>query len=82
MNILNKIDPPIDYHGQELAKKLFYLIIYLGYAISLAVGIVLSDLKYTLYFGVLTLILSVLVVVPAWGIYRKNPLRFVKQKKD
>lgn len=82
MNIFDKLDPPIDYHGQELATKLFYVIIYFGYAFSLAVGIVLSDLKYTLYLGVLTLALSIIVVVPPWRFYRKNPLKFVKEKKD
>ncbi|KAF9762638.1 Signal peptidase complex subunit 1 [Nosema granulosis] len=82
MNILNKIDPPIDYHGQELSKKLFYLIIYLGYAISLVIGIVLSDLKYTLYAGILTVILSFIIVVPSWSMYRKNPLKFTKEKEE
>lgn len=82
MNLLNKIDPPIDYHGQELAKKLFYLIIYLGYAISLGVGIIKSDLKYTLFAGILTVAICFVIITPSWRFYRKNPLKFVKVKNE
>ncbi|EOB14783.1 hypothetical protein NBO_16g0068 [Nosema bombycis CQ1] len=82
MNLLNKIDPPIDYHGQELAKKLFYLIIYLGYAISLGVGIIKSDLKYTLFAGIITVAICFVVITPSWRFYRKNPLKFVKVKNE
>jgi signal peptidase complex subunit 1 len=81
MDLLNKIDLPIDYHGQELSRKLFYVIIYLGYAFALITGIALSDLKYTLYLGILTVSIVVVVCVPSWSFYRKNPLKF-KDKQN
>lgn len=75
------MDPPIDYHGQELSRKLFYVIICIGYACSLVTGIFLSDLKYTLYLGILTILIVSFVCVPSWSFYRKNPLKF-KSKKN
>lgn len=81
LKFLEKIDPPIDYNGQELSKKLFYLLISIGYTISLITGVYLEDLKYTLILGIVTVFILFLVCVPSWRFYRKNPLKF-KDKKD
>ncbi|WUR04906.1 signal peptidase complex subunit 1 [Vairimorpha necatrix] len=79
MNILNKLDQPIDYHGQELSRKLFYVIIYIGYTFSLLTGILYNDLKYTLFLGLITVACVFLTCVPSWKIYRKNPLKFTRK---
>lgn len=81
LKFLDKLDPQIDYHGQELSKKMFYLLISIGYTISLITGVFFQDLKYTLFLGILTVFILFLVCVPSWGFYRKNPLKF-KEKKD
>ncbi|AFM97926.1 hypothetical protein EHEL_030290 [Encephalitozoon hellem ATCC 50504] len=84
-SLLSKIDPPIDYVGQKLASDLMYLIFGVGYTAALIVGVLLNDLVYTMYISVGTLVVSVVVVVPSWGFYRRNPLKFrppVKDKKE
>lgn len=74
--LLAKLDPPIDYVGQDLASKLMYLIFGIGYALALVSGIVFNDLIYTVYLGAATVAISFVVVVPSWRFYRKNPLKF------
>ncbi|KAG5859297.1 microsomal signal peptidase [Encephalitozoon hellem] len=84
-SLLSKIDPPIDYVGQKLASDLMYLIFGVGYTAALIVGVLLNDLVYTMYISVGTLVVSAAVVVPSWGFYRRNPLKFrppVKDKKE
>ncbi|ADM11174.1 uncharacterized protein Eint_030300 [Encephalitozoon intestinalis ATCC 50506] len=84
-SFLSKIDPPADYVGQKLASDLMYLIFGVGYTLGLIVGVVLNDLAYTMYISIATLIISIIVVVPSWRFYRRNPLKFrapVKDKKE
>ncbi|KRH95203.1 Signal peptidase subunit [Pseudoloma neurophilia] len=71
---------PIDFYGQALAKKLIYIIFFIGFTISLLIGILLNDLKYTLFLGIATAIFSVFVVVPPWPIYRRNMKEFQTKK--
>lgn len=85
VSIISKLDPPIDYVGQSLASKLMYLIFGVGYTAALIAGIMSNDLTYTVYFGVATIAISFIVVVPSWRFYRKNPLKFrnpAKAKKE
>jgi signal peptidase complex subunit 1 len=82
---LKKVDPPIDYAGQILARRLMYLIYIVGYALALAAGIALNNLIYTCYVGLATFAVSLVVVVPPWKFYRRNPLKFrkaVSEKKE
>lgn len=80
-NLCEKLDPPADYVGQMLATKLMYMIYTVGYTLSLLAGIIYNDLVYTLYIGIGTFIVSLIVVVPPWKIYRKHPLKFRKPQK-
>jgi len=79
MNIFEKFNPPIDYHGQELSMKLFYVLIYIGYFFSLITGILYNDLKFTLLLGIFTVCIVFFICVPSWRFYRKNPLKFEKK---
>ncbi|AFN82648.1 hypothetical protein EROM_030275 [Encephalitozoon romaleae SJ-2008] len=84
-SLLSKIDPPIDYVGQKLASDLMYLIFGVGYTAALIFGVSLNNLVYTMYISITTLVISAIVVVPSWGFYRRNPLKFrppVKDKKE
>lgn len=84
-SLVTKLDPPIDYVGQNLASKLMYLIFGIGYTMALIAGIAFNDLTYTMYLGITTIAVSIIVVVPSWKFYRKNPLKFrapVKIKKE
>lgn len=75
-SLLLRIDPPIDYVGQRLASTLMYLIFGVGYSVAFACGVLLNDLAYTMYIGGATLAVCAIVVVPSWGFYRRNPLKF------
>lgn len=81
----SRFDPTIDYTGQSLSEKCMYTIFILGYTLSFVSGIVLGDLKYTLYGAIGTFLVSFLVIVPAWPFLRRNPVKFmevVKHKED
>lgn len=80
--IKKKVDPPIDYVGQELASNLLNIMFIIGYGLSIIVGYLLQDLKYTLIITVITIVTCFLTVVPAWPFYRRNPLMFVRVKNE
>lgn len=82
MNVLQKIDPTIDFVGQEQAQKYMDFLFLIGYTLALIVGFILKDLKYTLIIAGLTFVLTLLVIVPAWPIYRRNAPKFVKVEKE
>lgn len=73
---------PIDFHGQELVNKLTYTLYFIGFLISLILGILLNDLTYTLFGGIITAILVLIIVVPPWKFYRKNTKEYQKKKKE
>lgn len=79
--LFKKVDPPIDYVGQELASKLLTMIFIIGYALAISIGYILDDLKYALFITIATTVIAFLFVVPAWPFYRRNPVKFVESKK-
>jgi signal peptidase complex subunit 1 len=79
--ILKKIDPCIDFVGQELACRLLYVVFIVGYTLAFIVGLALRDLRYTLFISMGTVITVLLAVVPPWPCYRKNPRVFQPAKK-
>lgn len=74
--LFSRLDKPLDYVGQEKARRYMLYIFVVGYIISLFLGFFLSDLFYTLVFGVATFLLVFIVTIPSWPFYRKNPLGF------
>lgn len=78
---LKKLDPEIDYVGQEFAVRLMYLIILLGYTVSFILGLLTKDLTYTLVLGIGTVVFAFVATVPSWPYFRRNPLKFKKAKK-
>ncbi|OQS54689.1 hypothetical protein EHP00_2705 [Ecytonucleospora hepatopenaei] len=80
--LLNYIDPVIDYQGQHLNFLLMHGIFICGFLIAFTTGIILNDLKYTLYVAIVVIILNAFITLPGWGFYRRNPMKFKKAKKD
>lgn len=74
--LVARLDPPIDYVGQSMAYRLMCLVFGIGYTTALLAGVVLNDLVYTVYLGIATFIAAFVVVVPSWGFYRRNLLKF------
>jgi len=84
-SILSVIDQPIDYIGQSCASKLMNMIFIIGYVVAFIVGVVMSNLKYTMAIGVLTCLLAFVITIPPWPYFRRNHLQFkepVKVKMD
>lgn len=82
VGLLRKIDPPVDYVGQNYSANLMVLIFSTGYTLAFILGAVLSDLKYTLWVGVATAALCLALTVPAWPYFRRHPLKFKKPKSE
>lgn len=78
---IKKLDPKIDYAGQELSRKLMHIILLVGYGLALLVGILLRDLTFTLVLGIATVVFAFLATVPAWPYFRMNPMKFKKESK-
>lgn len=74
--------PELDIKGQKLCENIMFYGIVLGYCISLGLGFYLKNLYYTLVFAVLTVILVGILTIPPYKCYRKNPISFLKKKKD
>lgn len=79
--LLKKVDKPADFVGQELSKKLMFMIFTIGYTLSIVAGYSLKDLKYTFYIASFSFALAFFLCVPSWPIYRKNPPKFVSSKQ-
>ncbi|KCZ76535.1 hypothetical protein H311_02463 [Anncaliia algerae PRA109] len=80
--IINYFDEPIDYVGQKTADNLLFWIFVIGYSLSLLIGFIMQNLKYTLIFGIITVILAFIVVIPSWSFYKRNPVEFKKEKDE
>ncbi|OAG31983.1 signal peptidase complex subunit 1 [Nematocida displodere] len=79
-SLLSKLNPQIDYVGQDLSLKILHSIFILGCTLSLGVGIFTSNfVNLVLSLGG-TFLLALLVVVPGWPIYRRNPIDFSSKK--
>lgn len=81
INLFNKCTQPIDFHGQKLVKKIIYGTFFIGFTLSFLLGIILDDLKFTLYGGIVTVAVLLVIAVPPWPMYRKNPGNFKKVTK-
>lgn len=82
LNIYNTCTQYIDFDGQELAKTMTIMILILGYTISYLCGIFFNDLKYTLIGGIVTVIITAIIVLPPWPMYRRNKKGFQKKNKS
>ncbi|EJW01909.1 hypothetical protein EDEG_03625 [Edhazardia aedis USNM 41457] len=77
-SFFKSLDPVIDYRGQDLANKLIYFMMIIGFSVATAVGWFFSDFGYLLLIYIVTIVVSAVVTIPAWPFYRKSPAKFVK----
>ena len=81
-DLYNKCTQPIDFDGQKLATQILYALFIGGFTISYFLGIFLNDLKFTLFGGIATLIITFFIVVPPWPMYRRKNMKFSKKAKS
>ncbi|CAM9615402.1 unnamed protein product, partial [Ectocarpus sp. 13 AM-2016] len=66
-----------DFKGQLLAENLyFYIVILLG-AVGWVVGFVMGDFMYTLAGWGAGMALSMILVVPDWPMFNRNPTKWL-----
>eukprot|EP00903_Cladosiphon_okamuranus_P013929 g12956.t1 len=69
----------MDFKGQLLAENLyFYIVILLG-AVGWIVGFVMGDFMYTLVGWAAGMVLSIILVVPDWPMFNRNPTKWLDQ---
>lgn len=70
----------MDFHGQKKAEKTFQLIILLFGAVGFVWGYVCQQFSQTMYILLAGVVLSCILTLPPWPMYRKNPLAWQKPK--
>ena len=73
------IEFPIDFKGQQLVERISYVLITFGFIISLFFGFALQDITYSFYAFIPLVLLSIIIVLPSYPAYNKNPTVFLKR---
>ncbi|KAK6584553.1 hypothetical protein PZA11_002777 [Diplocarpon coronariae] len=66
-----------DFEGQRLAEWLSTALLATSGAIAFIVGYVKEDIKLALRFGLAGSALTLLLVVPPWGIFKRHPVKWL-----
>ncbi|CAK9298285.1 unnamed protein product [Gordionus sp. m RMFG-2023] len=72
----------MDYEGQLLAEKIYQSIISIFGVLGFVLGYYTQMFSYTVYLLGIGILISSLLVVPPWPIYRRKPLRWQKLKEN
>ncbi|KAK7093652.1 signal peptidase complex subunit 1-like [Littorina saxatilis] len=72
----------MDFAGQKKAEKTFQLIILLFGAVGFVWGYVCQQFSQTMYILLAGVLLSCILTLPPWPMYRKNPLPWQKARPE
>ncbi|XP_072047644.1 signal peptidase complex subunit 1-like [Amphiura filiformis] len=72
----------MDYKGQKLAEQIFQGIILLFAIVGFAWGYVCEQFVQTVYILGAGFILSCILTLPPWPIYRSNPVQWQKPRVE
>ncbi|CEH13860.1 Signal peptidase subunit [Ceraceosorus bombacis] len=67
----------IPFQGQRLADRIMQELLVLAAVISFAAGYLLESLSVLMYIYGISTLLAITLVVPAWPMYKKNPVRWL-----
>lgn len=81
-SLLRKLDPPADFIGQSFSYRLVYFLLIVGDVLSFLAGIIMNNLVYSLYGGLITAVVTFCLTVPSWPYFRRHPPKFKKAIKD
>mmetsp|Transcript_3223 Transcript_3223/g.4698 ORF Transcript_3223/g.4698 Transcript_3223/m.4698 type:complete len:91 (+) Transcript_3223:118-390(+) len=68
----------MDYKGQQLSEQLYYYIVIIFGVIAWFVGYVQQSFLLTVYGWSAGVAISVLLCVPDWPWYRRNPIKWLE----
>jgi len=72
----------MDFAGQKKAEKTFQMIILLFGAVGFVWGYVCQQFSQTMYILLAGVLLSCILTLPPWSMYRKNPLQWQKPRPE
>ncbi len=75
------LEANIDFKGQKLAESYYTLILSVGAILSFIIGFIKQDLKITFYSFGFFILLTLIVVLPPYKIYKKNPITWLPRKQ-
>ncbi|KAF9906497.1 hypothetical protein BX616_000711, partial [Lobosporangium transversale] len=70
-----------DFQGQNLAEQITQGVISAFGAIGFIVGILLQDIRVSLYIFSAGVILTALLVIPAWPYLNRNPIKWLPSRE-
>ena len=71
-----------DYRGQSVAERSYQIIIVLFGAIGWAYGYHVQDYIVTVFTLIAGCALACLLVLPAWPIYRRHPVKWLPDQEE
>lgn len=66
----------IDFVGQQKAERIFQVVLTVHGVLGFIAGYLTQQISVTMYCIGFGFLLSCLIVLPPWGIYRRNPLNW------
>ncbi|KAF9095028.1 hypothetical protein BGX23_001221 [Mortierella sp. AD031] len=71
----------IDFQGQSLAEQITQGLISVFGVIAFLVGLTLQDIRLSMYIFAAGIVLTGLLVIPAWPYLRKNPVKWLPSRE-
>ncbi|XP_059393284.1 signal peptidase complex subunit 1-like [Carassius carassius] len=76
LSAFKSIPTHMDYKGQKLAELIFQGVILVSAVIGFIYGFTIQQFGWTVYIMLAGFIISCLLTLPPWPVYRKNPLNW------
>ncbi|XP_077533569.1 signal peptidase complex subunit Spase12 [Haemaphysalis longicornis] len=80
--LLERIPTYMDFEGQKVAEKIFQVVIVIFAVIGLAWGYIVQQFSYTVITLGIGFVISCLLTLPPWPVYRKNALPWQKVRDE
>ena len=72
----------MDFDGQRRAERIFQTIILVFASAGLVIGYIFQQFSYTVYTLGAGFILSCILTLPPWPMYRRKPLNWQKPREE
>ncbi|KAL4220895.1 Signal peptidase complex subunit 1 [Mactra antiquata] len=79
---IKKIPSHMDFAGQKKAEKLFQIIILAFAFVGFVWGYICQQFSQTMYILIAGFVISCLLTLPPWPMFRKNPLTWQETRQE